>query len=269
MSRLGGITQGNRAELVRAASGRRFLTPNDTAEALGVDATAAAQKLARWAEGGWLRRVRRGLYLPVPIDVEHPETWSEDPRILATELWSPCYFTGWTAANHWALTEQPFRTTVVKTVTRVRTSSVHVLGQAFVLIHTQPDDLSWGLTSVWHQDVRLQFADETRTVIDLLDAPRLGGGIRHVAEILATYLDTHQAHELVEYGDRLGNHAVFKRLGYLLEHLGRHDDAAIAECSERLRSGISLLDPSGGVRGARISRWGLRENVRIEELSPS
>jgi predicted transcriptional regulator of viral defense system len=266
---LGGLRQSGRAELVRLLPGRRFVTPEDAAKALDVDASAAAQRLARWAEAGWLRRVRRGLYVPVPVDVEHPESWTEDPRVVAARVWSPCYFTGWTAANHWGLTEQTFRTTVLKTSTRVRHSRVEMLDHEYMLLHERAASLDWGLVTVWHQEVRLRYADETRVLVDMLDAPKIGGGIRHVAEVLNAYLETRDAFGLIEYGDRLGNGAVFKRLGYLLEHLGYTDTNALDECATRVRTGVSLLDPAVPARGPRNGRWGLRENVLLEALGPS
>ena len=42
-------------------------------------------------------------------------------------------------------------------------------------------------------------ADPARTVIDVLDAPRLGGAIRNTADILHAYLGEHDAALLIEY----------------------------------------------------------------------
>ena len=121
MSQPAGITGRGRAELAQVlASGRRFITPMDVVEALAVDADTAAKKLSRWAEEGWVRRVRRGLYIGVPVDATNPAAWSEDALLVAAAVWPPCYFTGWTSANHWSLTDQTFRTTVLKTTGRVR-----------------------------------------------------------------------------------------------------------------------------------------------------
>src|SRR5438105_1406370 len=101
MSLPAGISPSGRAELAALlGSGRRFVTPADVVGELGVDAETAAKKLSRWAAQGWLRRARRGLYIPVPIDAANPAAWSEDSLIVAAAVWSPCYFTGWTAANH-------------------------------------------------------------------------------------------------------------------------------------------------------------------------
>jgi predicted transcriptional regulator of viral defense system len=270
MSTPSGISSGGRAELAEVlGSGRRFVTPTDVAEALGIDAETAAKKLSRWATEGWLRRARRGLYIPVPVDAANPATWSEDALIVAAAVWSPCYFTGWTAANHWGLTEQVFRTTVLKTEGRVRRSSVQLLDHDYLITHISPEASDWGMKTEWRGEVRLRLADPARTVIDILDAPRLGGGIRHGAEILAAFLEDHDPAILVDHGDRLGNRAVFKRLGYMLEALEKDREDLIAACRKRVSAGISRLDPDGPTSGRRTTRWGLLINAQLGPEEPA
>ena len=60
-------------------AGRRTVTVDAAAAALGVSRESAARRLSAWASNGWLRRVRRGLYIAVPVDVRDPATWNEDP----------------------------------------------------------------------------------------------------------------------------------------------------------------------------------------------
>lgn len=264
-----GISSSGRTELAAVAGRRRFISPEDAAADLGVDARVAARKLAHWAEQGWLRRVRRGLYIPVPVEAERPESWSQDAMVVAATVWSPCYFTGWTAAGHWSLTEQVFRTVVVRTARRVRVSEVRLLDTDYLLGHVPTEAMTWGVESVWHEEVRLHIADPARTVIDILDFPRIGGGIRHAAEILDAYLDEHDALRLVEYAERLGNRAVFKRLGYLTEALGRDEPELISACKERLSAGLALLDPDSPPNGPRVPGWGIRANLRVAPGSPS
>src|SRR5580658_10318870 len=152
-----------------------------------------------------MRRVRRGLYIGVPVDATAPAAWSEDALLVAARVWAPCYFTGWTAAHHWALTEQVFRTSVLKTPERVRASAIRLLDHDYLVGHVSPEALSWGLKTEWRDGTRLRFADPARTVVDILDSPKLGGGVRHGAEVLAAYFDEHDPMSLVDAGDRLGN----------------------------------------------------------------
>lgn len=264
MSSPRGISGAGRAELALAlAGGRRVVTPDDVAAALAVDSVSAAKKLARWTDQGWLRRVRRGLYVPVPVDVADPRSWTEDPWVLADAVWTPCYFTGWTAANHWSLTEQMFRTIVLKTTGRVRRSNHRLLDHEYLVGHVGAENLTWGVSPVWRADRRLLVADPARAVVDSLDDLSLIGGARHGAEVVAAYLAEHSAGTLIEYGDRLGNSAVFKRLGYIAEHAHLDVDGLVSACVSRIASGMSMLDPTGPPTGERDSRWGLRINVTI------
>lgn len=262
-----GISRSGRTELaVVLEGGRRFVTSEQAAQALGLAPDAAAKKLARWAESGWLRRVRRGLYLAVPADAAEPSTWTEDPLVVASQVW-PGYLTGWTAASHWSLTDQVFRTTVLKTTARVRASAVRLLDHDYLI--SSAGDMSWGLKTQWHGEYRLRFADPARTVVEILDLPRIGGGIRHGADILAAYLDDHEAETLLIYAERLGNRTVFKRLGYLVEAIGLDLPEFVAKCRDHLSKGISALDPGGPVGGTTSTRWGLRLNIRVSAEEPS
>lgn len=264
MSAIGGISAEGRAELTTVLAGHhRVVSTADVAERLMVDRTTAAKKLARWCERGWVRRARRGLYVPVPVDAADPGSWSEDPWVLAEAAWTPCYFTGWTAANHWSLTEQVFRTTVLKTSGRVRKSTDHMLGNDFLVSHVDADFMTWGLSAAWRADRRLLVADPARTVTEVLDDTSLIGGVRHAAEVVATYLLDYPWSTLIEYGDRLGNSAVFKRLGYIAERGRLVDDELVAQCASRIASGVSLLDVNGPRAGVRHAAWGLRINATV------
>ena len=78
----------------------------------------------------------------------------------------------------------------------------------------------------------------------MLNAPALGGGIQHVSDCLNAYLKRPDRDDnfLIEYGDRLGNGAVFKRLGFLVERT--LDGSHLAdECRARITKGNAKLDP--------------------------
>jgi predicted transcriptional regulator of viral defense system len=94
----------------------------------------------------------------------------------------------------------------------------------------------------------------------------MGGGIRHIADILKAYLSYERRNDslLLEYAHKLGNRTVFKRLGYLLEAAKANDATLIEACRKAMSSGISLLDPSAPRKGRFVRRWNLRVNVVLD-----
>ena len=92
----------------------------------------------------------------------------------------------------------------------------------------------------------------------MLDDPATGGGIQHVADCFAQYMQRKDSEPrlLIEYAGRLGNGAVFKRLGFLAERHPR-SDVLIDAAKLRLSKGYAKLDPA--LDCARlITRWRLR-----------
>lgn len=237
---------------------------SEATAALGLDEDRTRKLLAYLARRGWLSRVRRGLYVAVPLDARRPGEWIEDAWVVADRVFAPCYLGGWTACEHWDLTEQTFRTILVVTAKRVRDRDQVIQGTPFH-ITVRSDDKLFGTSPVWRDQVRVQVSDPTRTIVDVLDDPTLGGGMRTVADVLHEYFASeHRDDELlVQYADRLGNRAVFKRLGFLLEHIGVDAPALLASCLERRSSGLIALDPSVDTKGRIVRRWGLRVNVTL------
>lgn len=128
----------------------------------------------------------------------------------------------------------------------------------FVMEHAEVRD-------VWRAQSQVKVSDPSRTIVDLLDDPPLGGGMRHVADVLRNYFEgtSRNDDELAGHAVMLGSGAVFKRLGYLLETLGIASPKLVELCTKEMSTGISLLDPSAKPTGAIVKRWGLRVNVTL------
>ena len=230
---------------------------DDAETALDISRTEAGKLLWRWMKQGWLRRVGRGAYLPVPIEMLASAHVLDDPWILVPGLFSPAYVGGRSAAEHWDLTEQIFNDIVVLTGRPVRRKFPRHHGVRFSLKHISEDRI-FGTGAIWRGNSKILVSDVHRTIIDMLDDPALGGGIQHVADCLSVYLTSRNRDDnmLLSYASRLGNGAVFKRLGYLAE---RHPDGAelVEPCRERLTTGHAKLDPA--LEAPRlITRWKLR-----------
>jgi len=242
-SGLGKNSRQRLAEVLRQTKGT--ISVQQAAKALKLPSEKIAKILSRWAEQGWLSRVQRGLYIPVPLEARSPDVAPEDSWIIAERLYDPCYIGGWSAAEHWNLTEQIFRTVLVMTTRRVRERKPEIKGIRFQVRTVSPDSL-FGTKAVWRIQVRVQVADASRTIVDLMDDPALGGGLRSTTDILQSYLSSQHKNPdlLIAYAERLGNKTVFKRLGLLTERLAPTEENLIRECRTRLSEGNSKLDPA-------------------------
>ena len=263
--RLTGLGPRSRERLVvlhRALPGP--FTADDAAAALDVPRDEAARIVGYLASKGWLSRVRRGLFTVVPLEADVPEQWRADPWLVAARVFAPCYIGGWSACEHWGLTEQLFRSVLVVSVAPQRSAITTVQGTEYRIATRQPSAL-FGTRKVWRGRERVDVSDPTKTIVDVLDDPSIGGGIRNVADILSEYLSgDHRNDELlVAYADRLANRTVFKRLGYLLETFDIEADGLIEDCLSRRSAGLAKLDPSIDSNGRITKRWGLRVNAQI------
>src|SRR5712691_11789056 len=123
MQTVGGLSRSSREQLSRVLRQTKgTIAPDD-----------AARLLARWSALGWLSRVRRGLYVPVPLESSTADIALEDAWAVADRLFAPCYIGGWSAAQHWGFTEQLFRTTLVVTTRRPRVRKVEARGSVFIV----------------------------------------------------------------------------------------------------------------------------------------
>lgn len=232
-----------------------------------MDRVRARRLVAHLAESGWLVRIRRGLYATVPLGAAEPADWREDSWVVAVRSFAPCYIAGWSACEHWGLTEQVFRDVAVVTAKPVRRTSVTIQGTTFCLRHRSKGML-FGTRAVWRERVQTSVSDPSRAIVDILDAPRLGAGIRHVADVLCGYFAGEHRDDrlLLDYAARVNNGAVYKRLGYLVESLGLEAPHVVDACRTSLSAGLAFLEP-GARRPGRISkRWNLRVNVEIRRV---
>lgn len=258
MESLSGIGKTDReriAAIIRHTKGT--ISVEEAAAVLSVTSTDAAKMLSRWTKNGWMARLRRGFYIPVPLESLTTDVSLEDPWLVAGRLFAPCYIGGWSAAEYLDLTEQIFSTVMVMTVQKPRDRRPKIKGTSY-LLRTVSAKALFGLAPVWRGQVKIFVSDPTRTILDFLNDPTLGGGIRPTTDILINYLQSKNKNLslLFEYAVRLGNGAVFKRLGFLLETLAPDETASIDECRAKLTAGNAKLDPKLG-NTRLVTRWRL------------
>jgi len=255
------------SRIARAAGGG-ILRVERAAKELGLPRRKTAILLASLARRGWLVRARRGLYLVPALEASPDRSPApEDPWVLANALFAPCYIGGWSAAEHWGLTEQIFRSIFVVSAANIRRRMEQVLGVEFRVVRVKRNRLRHTVP-IWRGSEKVLVSTRAGTVADALASPDWVGGIRPLANMLVAFheggkWDTSALLAALKAG---GRGAGYKRLGFLVETLLPSEVNLSVACSRRRTTGYVRLDPTVPERGRLNCRWGLWVNVPAETL---
>jgi predicted transcriptional regulator of viral defense system len=183
--------------------------------------------LTRHAAGGKVLHVRRGLYAAVPAGVA-PDSFQVDPFLLATKLAPDA-----AVAYHAALQFRGKAYSVwhrFAVLTRSHVRPLRFQGSEFLGVRPPRaldglSDLGGGVVAEAHAGGSIRVTTFERTLVDLLDAPELGGGWEEVWRSL----------EMVEYFDlaavvdhtlKRGSALTTARVGFFLD---QHREALFVE----------------------------------------
>ena len=263
MNEPAGIKKKNRSyiDLINRAFNGPF-TINEAAEILHFKYKKTKRFLAYLASRGWLVRVKNGYYKTVPLGTISPFSLTEEPWVLASKVYAPCYIGGFSACNYWDLTEQIFKDNVVFTERKI-TGKI-LPGYVLRIIS---DKKMFGITTAWVNNIKVNVSDASRTIVDILNEPGIGGGIRNTADVIYAYFKSEHRNDglLFEYLEKFGNRVLYKRLGYIIEIMKIDAPDIVSKCLEKVSSGYSFLDPGIKAGGKYLSRWNLIINAFIKK----
>lgn len=220
------------------------------------------QFLERLQHKGWIRRIRRGTFAVIPLSSGEDRTPQLHEFVVAMELVSPAAIAYWSALNHHGMTEQLPRTVFVATDHPVRRPPGQVLGVSYKIVSLRPAKF-FGVVKDWIGELPFMITDREKTIIDGLDLPQYVGGIEEVAKAISTSWKSFDEVKLRKYAAKIGNSAVAKRLGFLMETLGLGNVEALRKAVPPAL-GFSLLDPTLPKQGKYNRRWGLLINSEIK-----
>jgi predicted transcriptional regulator of viral defense system len=253
--------------------GRFIFTTDDArivASRLGISDTSLSQVLPRLVEGGWLSRLRRGLYAGTG---GLPGTLHIHPFAIATRVVTPSAISHWSAMNYHGLTEQVPRIVMACTPKKVVTPSMRngkskplvkhtweVAGIQYTYVSVRPHAF-FGIEEVWVDPLfRVPITDKERTLLDGCVSPRMVGGMGEVLGILEEHVHDLDLEKLVGYALRYGKASVAKRLGWALEQEGV-SPRLLTPLRALPVAGVRVLDPTRPRRGPCDPRWMIQNNL--------
>jgi predicted transcriptional regulator of viral defense system len=253
--------------LIAVASRGSSVFTVETAHSYWKNPGQARAAVARLEKKGWLKRLERGKYLVVPLEAGPERMWVEDSLVMATILQEDSVAGYWTALNYWGMAGQISRTVFVQSSRRRSSSEKNILGIRFRFITVTSSKLyGFSVLRIGGSEVRV--TDREKTIIDCLDRPDLAGGIKQIARTMHDQAPRLDWDRFDYYLERFPTGAVAKRAGYIVE-------ATAVEIPDRstrtarwrglTKAGYVKLEPGWKSEGRIIRRWGIRDNVGLEQ----
>jgi predicted transcriptional regulator of viral defense system len=235
-----------------------IITPTLVSNALNISQQEAGRILSRWCRQYWVKRIKKGVYIPMVANDITGNLSVEDPWILANSLFAPGYVGGFSAVKHWDLSEQITEVTTFFTTKKVKERHP-VIGSSRLQLKTISEYKIFGTKNVWIENVKIAVSDPSKTIVDLFDDPTLVGGMRIVKDIFLEYKNSEyfDLDKIILYAEKMRNKTIFKRLGFLLETMELDEIASQYDLSNKISKGYSTFD-SGFKNKSFVSKWQLK-----------
>lgn len=249
-----------------ASRGRIVFSIEEAQKISGKGYPATQQALLRLTKAGWLVKLGAGKYAIVLPSAGEDAVPEANRLVIARELIgvAPYYISHDSALEIHNMLTRPVTNVTISTPRRLKSRTI--LNVPYRFITTKPKDM-WGYALVWTSaDEQVQVSDPERTILDGLARPDLCAGVSEVATGLLIRKDDLDWKKLIEYSQRMGNQAVAKRLGYLLEFYGLGTPATLTSLQKLVGPSYALLDPLLPEEGHYLARWRLRLNIDTQIL---
>lgn len=259
MNEIAGIGKSYRRKLSRVLERNSgFITARLVSGTLDISTQESGRLLSRWCKNGWLLRIKRGAYIPIPIDSTSNNIVLEEPFLIAEMAYGPGYVAGFSAVKHWDFSEQIIETITYFTCKKIKDRNPSHGGIKFKL-KTINSRKIFGLKTVWIGNKKIKISDPSKTMVDLLDDPRLVGGMSVVEDFFSEYFDSeyYDIELLIKYVKGMNNKTIFKRLGLLLEIKFTVPDEILSNILSNISTGLSKFDPTTP-SDCIITKWQLK-----------
>ncbi|MEK6920755.1 MAG: type IV toxin-antitoxin system AbiEi family antitoxin [Nanoarchaeota archaeon] len=161
----------------------------------------ASLVISRLRKKGLLKKITKNKYTTI-----------ENMPVLATQLYTPCYLSSWSASQYYGYTEQILNTLQVVVTKRREAISFENYRINFIVL---PKRYFFGYTKLETKEGAIFIAEPEKLLIDALLRPREMGNFDEIINIVKNApLD---AEKLVEYLLATKNISVIKRVGFLME----------------------------------------------------
>lgn len=248
-----------------AGKGKKIFGLKDIVDELGCSYAYAKDMARNLGKKKWVVNLRRGAYLIVPLEAGVEGKYTEHEFVVGSHLVEPYYVAYWSALNFYNLTEQTPFTVFVATTKRAKGRTILDVRYSFVTLNKKK---FFGFSPIAIGSDRVNVSDKEKTLADALDHPEYCGGMLEVAKCIWNAKDDASFEKVVSYAKKMGNSAIIKRLGFLVEALEIGlEENTLQDMRKHLAPGMSPLDPTVRRKGSYSTRWNLLVNIEKDALA--
>lgn len=235
-----------------AAEGKTVFSIEELAEK--TKSKAMARKMGSdLAKKKWIERLTKGTYMILELAAGSTPKWSEDSFYIASKLAKPYYIGYLSMLNYYGWTEQLPVTVTIATTKATRNKKILGVNYEFVVFSKKK---FFGHKELNIRGHTIMVSDPEKTIVDALDNPKYCGGIDELAKVIASAkIDWNKT---IEYATKIGNGAIFKRMGFLIEKTGAPvPKETIETIRKKITTGYAPLYPGAKAGGKHDTRWNI------------
>ncbi|RMF61042.1 MAG: hypothetical protein D6743_14055 [Calditrichaeota bacterium] len=243
-----------------ARENKKIFTAEDVKALVGDGAKNVIYNLIRKK---WILKLKRGLYAIVPLDigVKGAESFAIHSFVIGSKLAQPYYIGYWSALNHYGFSDQIPATTFIATTKPKK--SITIMCHTYLFVQLSERKF-FATTETEIEEEKVRISDENKTIADCLDHPEYCGGIDELARSIFFSRGEIDFGKVKDYALKMGNMAILKRLGYILESARLLDEYSAVFEGITLTKGYAVLDPISQKKGSYNDKWGILVNYQLK-----
>ncbi|MBL7110882.1 MAG: transcriptional regulator [Bacteroidales bacterium] len=241
---------------------KEFFTIKDALNILPEKNNATVRKLlSDMTKRGVIMRIKEGLYHRIPYE-QRPDQYFPNWHLTAEAMVMPKeYYIGfYSALDIHGLITQPSLVEQVVTCEQVKPKAQQVKNVRFEFI-TLSKNRFFGFKKQWINDFhKVNYSDPEKTFLDCMYKPDYAGGVTELTKAIFKSKDKIDQDKLMSYLEKFDTQAVYKRLGFIINHLDLFPELQDF-ITGKISSSCAPLDPSFPKQGNYNSKWGIIDNI--------
>lgn len=241
---------------------QRVFTVKDIIEILQTSEYRARNIASFMVKKGAAERVKPGLFARVPPHIIlDKKNYHEDAILIASKLIDEYFLSHYTAIQIHGLADRYSSYVYISSTSHQRSLKYHNNQIKFIKINP---NRNFGVTEIEYNKEMILVSDLERTIIDIVDRPRLSGGWIEVIDCLRN-LDSIDDTKLLKYLKEFNNKKTARIVGYLLDCLSNIDLPTSFNKQLHDFSGENKYYIDKNSPGSKVKEWNLVVPSRIRK----